>query len=66
MANEKGSGRLIWALGVSLFTHVVAFFDVFYFDQMILFWYLLLAMVSSATNLSVKARLAPALDKMTP
>ena len=36
-----------WAIGVSLFVHIVSFFSVSYFDQIILFWYLLLAMISA-------------------
>ena len=35
----------IWSLGVALFTHVTSFISVSYFDQLILFWYLLLAMI---------------------
>lgn len=38
---------ILWSMGVALFAHVVSFFSVSYFDQMILFWYLLLAMISS-------------------
>lgn len=38
---------MIWALGASLLVHVVSFFSVTYFDQTIVFWYLLLAMISS-------------------
>jgi len=40
-----------WCLGVSLFSHMAAFTSVSYFDQIIVFWYLLLAMISA---LSVK------------
>lgn len=38
---------ILWSLGVSLFVHVVSFFSISYFDQTIVFWYLLLAMVSA-------------------
>ena len=37
----------IWGLGASLFTHVVSFFGVSYFDQMVIYWYSLLAMIAS-------------------
>jgi hypothetical protein len=40
--------RLIWGIGCSLFANTVAFFGIFYFDQSILAWYGLLAMVSAA------------------
>jgi len=36
----------VWSLGVSLFSHIVAFTSVSYFDQIIVFWYLLLAMIA--------------------
>jgi len=36
----------VWCLGVSLFSHITAFISVSYFDQIIVFWYLLLAMIA--------------------
>src|SRR5207302_10470392 len=36
----------IWALGASLFAHVVTFLAVWYWDQNIVNWYLLLAMIA--------------------
>jgi len=36
---------LIWALGASLFSHTVTFFSVRYFDQSIMYFFLLLAMI---------------------
>jgi hypothetical protein len=39
---------LLWALGVSLFTHCVAFFSIQYFDQMVIIWYWLLAIITGA------------------
>jgi len=38
---------LSWALGVSLFVHTMNFFAVSYFGQIIMIWYLLLAMIGS-------------------
>lgn len=35
-----------WSLGASLFAHVMAFVSVSYFDQIIVFWFLLLAIIS--------------------
>jgi hypothetical protein len=40
---------LLWALGASLYATIVNFFSVSYFDQVDVFWYLLLAMISSAS-----------------
>jgi len=38
----------LWLLGVALFSHVVTFFGVSYFGQIIVVWYLQLALVGSA------------------
>lgn len=46
--NQPFSVRIIlWSLGASLFVHAVGFFSVSYFDQIIVFWYMLLAMISA-------------------
>jgi hypothetical protein len=37
---------LIWSLGVCLFGHCVSFLSISYFDQMIVMWYWLLAVIS--------------------
>ncbi|MBD3244251.1 MAG: hypothetical protein GF331_26905 [Chitinivibrionales bacterium] len=39
---------LIWSLGASLLAHAMAMMSVAYFDQIVVFWYLLLAMVANA------------------
>ena len=39
----------IWALGASLFAHVVTFLAVWYWDQNIVNWYLLLAMIGTVS-----------------
>ncbi len=41
----KYQAFLIWGLGASLLAHVTSFFSVSYFDQMTLFWYMLLAFI---------------------
>jgi hypothetical protein len=38
---------LMWGLGVSLAVHVISFFSVGYFDQIIVIWYFTLASISS-------------------
>jgi hypothetical protein len=40
--------RFLWAIGCALLAHVVAFFGLAYFDQMIVSWYALLAINSAA------------------
>jgi len=39
----------IWAIGASLFANVVAFVGISYFDQIIVAWYALLAMITTVT-----------------
>lgn len=47
---------MVWALGVSLVAHVVTFMSVYYFDQMVIFWNLTLALC--AAQLDAPAELA--------
>ncbi len=52
----RNSGKdqfLIWAMGASLFANAVGFFGIVYFDQSILVWYSLLAMVSATPAFAV-------------
>jgi hypothetical protein len=39
----SAAGFLVWAFGVSLFTHCVSFLSITYFDQSVVIWYWLLA-----------------------
>ena len=41
----------IWTLGAALVAHIASFMSVRYFDQIIVFWYLLLAMISTVSIL---------------
>ena len=45
--------HLSWALGASLFTHIVAFLSVSYFDQVIVIWIMLLAVISTVSTMGV-------------
>jgi hypothetical protein len=47
-ALDKRRQLFIWALGGSLFANVVAFLGISYFDQTIVAWYALLAMIPAA------------------
>jgi len=50
---EKQGGAeqyVVWGIGAALFVHIVTFMSVTYFDQMIVFWFLLLAMIASFEN----------------
>jgi hypothetical protein len=54
---RKDDDRLLWALGATLFAHTLSFISISYFDQNILNFYLLLAMI--ATALSYRPKNAP-------
>lgn len=45
----------LWCIGSSLFANVVAFFGITYFDQIMVIWYMLLAMISSIDRISYKS-----------
>ena len=46
--NGGAQRRLVWALGAALFAHVASFISISYFDQNVVNWYLLLAMIAAA------------------
>jgi len=51
LAEKSGrDARFVWAIGCSLFANTVGFFGIVYFDQSILVWYCLLAMVSATAT----------------
>jgi hypothetical protein len=43
----------LWSIGVALFTHVIAFFGIAYYDQTKLWWLAFLAMIYAATKKTV-------------
>ena len=50
--DQPAMEKLSWALGVALFVHVVSFMSVAYFDQIMVVWYALLALISRLSSLS--------------
>jgi hypothetical protein len=44
---KSPAGFLIWSLGVALFAHCVSFLSITYFDQIIIVWFWLLAVIAS-------------------
>jgi hypothetical protein len=46
---SRQSQLLLWAIGSTLFAHVITFLGVAYFDQNIVNWYLVLAMAGTAS-----------------
>lgn len=57
---SKRDSRLMWSIGTCVFANVVGFFGIVYFDQSILIWYSVLAMVSATAAIGVPARTAQA------
>ncbi|MGH9738298.1 MAG: O-antigen ligase family protein [Candidatus Acidiferrales bacterium] len=55
---DKREELFIWALGASLFANMVAFFGISYFDQTIIGWYTLLAIIAAVT-VGVRVRQEP-------
>jgi hypothetical protein len=47
-ARVRGDERFIWAIGAALFANVIAFFGISYYDQTMVCWYLLLALIPAA------------------
>jgi hypothetical protein len=41
---------MVWSMGASLLVHIVSFMGVTYFDQIVVIWYLLLAMISNTCS----------------
>ncbi|MGC2331978.1 MAG: hypothetical protein WA581_11030 [Candidatus Acidiferrales bacterium] len=59
VAGDTGREWFLWAFGAALFSNIVAFFGVNYFDQTKFAWFSLLAMISAATAPILQAKLAP-------
>jgi hypothetical protein len=59
--SNSGQAWFFWLLGVALFSNLVAFFGICYFDQTMIYWYLLLAMIVAAT---ASARKYPAAERL--
>jgi CDP-diglyceride synthetase len=55
---DKKTALFMWALGSALFANMVAFLGISYFDQTIVIWYTLLAMISAATVVRSKKALS--------
>lgn len=53
--NSPPAERRLWVLGAALFSNVVAFFGISYFDQTIVSWYTLMAMIATATTVTLPA-----------
>jgi hypothetical protein len=59
-AKDKKAALFIWALGSALFANVVAFLGISFFDQTMVGWYALLAMIPAAIAIRPKRELTEA------
>jgi hypothetical protein len=50
---------LMWGLGAALLAHVISYISVSYFDQNVVNWYLLLAMIATMRDETLLERLTP-------
>jgi hypothetical protein len=50
-SRQRAASWCLWALGAALFAHTVSFMSVSYFDQNVVNWYLLVAMVTTGSGL---------------
>jgi hypothetical protein len=60
MKGKAGGSRrsklLLWAVGATLFAHIISFLGISYFDQNVVNWYLCLSMAAAAVNVSRRRR----------
>jgi hypothetical protein len=61
---SKRSRLFLWAIGATLFSHVISFMNVSYFDQNVVNWFLTLAAVAAA-NSSRWQQKQPAIETST-
>jgi hypothetical protein len=47
---SSGTQFVIWSLGCGLVSHIASFFSVSYFDQIIIFWYLLIGLIVAVAS----------------
>lgn len=62
---DKQKEFFIWAIGCSIFANAVGFFGISYWDQVIVAWYMILAVVSVVTLPARLPKVAPAAAEST-
>lgn len=62
LESNKNQGLFFWALGAALFSHVIAFFGISYFDQTQVAWYALLAIISASTYTTLRSPVPQAIE----
>jgi hypothetical protein len=46
---------MIWCMGCTVLTHVASFFSVSYFDQITIFWYLIVAIIAALAHVRIRS-----------
>lgn len=59
VAKVRKEALFVWAIGSALFANAVAFFGISYFDQTVVAWYALLAIISAVATVSLKKSKRP-------
>lgn len=54
----RGETCLLWSIGAGIFANLAGFFGITYFDQSIMIWYCMLAMVAAAKGIVLEAKKA--------
>ncbi len=62
---SRNDEHLVWAIGSCLFANTVGFFGIVYFDQSVLLWCTLLAMVSATAVFNAQGKKIPAVKLKT-
>jgi hypothetical protein len=57
--NASANAKQLWVLGCALFSTMMAFTDVAFFDQTVVLWYALLAMIVVVVNVSAQETAVP-------
>jgi hypothetical protein len=56
VSGDRREEHFVWAVGAALFANVVAFFGISYFDQTMVAWYLLLAIIGGVAASAASVR----------
>jgi hypothetical protein len=62
---SRNNEHLVWAIGACLFANTIGFIGIVYFDQSVIVWYSLLAMVSAAAVFNSPEKNVPAVKLKT-
>lgn len=59
IARDRRSARMLWVLGAALFSNSIGFIGITYYDQALVGWYTLIALICAATATAVETARKP-------